>query len=583
MKLFSLIENEIREFVEGQTEIHDGYNFSQYKLVRRIVLYMNQIYPKGKLDSQGNYKYWFDIISPRIDSEVKNVDFDVKDISVYSIGDGDDARVHIAKAYLNDYLKVTGQSDKLNEIVEEGSAWGNVVLKKVKGDYEIVDLRNFFVINQTAFSLQDTPVIERHIMTAGQLRKKDGIWWYIDEVIKECGTKQLSTTVSTGTPKDTETVQFEIYERNGEVTVRDLNEALGKSGGSEDEYVLAKVVVAGTRKAGGQFQAKYVLYADQITTMPYLEYHRGRYQGRWFRQGLYEVLMDCQTRANEIGNQLARGLEWSSKTVFRTSDMAIANNILTDMNSGDIIRSKDLSQVEVRMQGMDQLIADWNRVMETADRLANSYEVVTGESMPSGTPFRLGSMLNQNANKLFDFLREKLALVFRDLLEEWILPEMLKELKHEKVLALTGDDNWRERYYEMLAQDWYIKNLIAIGPHTQEEAEELKAIQIEALMQNDEVKIKVEKEYWENFQPRIRVEITGERVALMAELETYSNFIALENDTIRRTALIEKAMQLKGIDVENLPKTPPQALMPQQAQVATPPQAGAGLVPPQTA
>ena len=43
MKLFSLIENEVREFVEGQTEIHDGYNFSQYKLVRRIVLYMNKV------------------------------------------------------------------------------------------------------------------------------------------------------------------------------------------------------------------------------------------------------------------------------------------------------------------------------------------------------------------------------------------------------------------------------------------------------------------------------------------------------------------------------------------------------------
>ena len=105
MKLFSLIESEIKQFVEEQTEIHDGYNFSQWKLVRRIVLYMNQIYPKGKLDSQGNYKYWFDIISPRIDSEVKNIDFDVKDISVYSEGDNDDARIHISGAYLKDWLK----------------------------------------------------------------------------------------------------------------------------------------------------------------------------------------------------------------------------------------------------------------------------------------------------------------------------------------------------------------------------------------------------------------------------------------------------------------------------------------------
>jgi len=187
MSLFSKIENEIREFVEGQTEIHDGFNFSQHKLIKRIVLYMNQVYPKGKLDSQGNYKYWFDIISPRIDSEIKNVDFDVKDIRVYSTGENDDARVHIANAYLKDWLKQTGQSEDLNEIVEEGSGWGNVVLKRLKKDYEICDLRNFYVVNQTAFSLKDSPVIERHIMTQSQLREKKGIWKNIDEAIKGCG------------------------------------------------------------------------------------------------------------------------------------------------------------------------------------------------------------------------------------------------------------------------------------------------------------------------------------------------------------------------------------------------------------
>ena len=108
MAIFKSIEQEIKEFTEGQTEIHDGYRFSQWKLIRRIILYMNQVYPKGKLDSQGNYKYWFDIISPRVDSEVKNVDFDVKDIRIYSIGDNDDARIHIANAYLSDWMKSTG-------------------------------------------------------------------------------------------------------------------------------------------------------------------------------------------------------------------------------------------------------------------------------------------------------------------------------------------------------------------------------------------------------------------------------------------------------------------------------------------
>ena len=128
---------------------------------------------------------------------------------------------------------------------------------------------------------------------------------------------------------------------------------------------------------------------------------------------MYQLLFDVQTRANEIGNQIARGLEWASKTVFRSSDKVIAQNILTDLSNGDIIKSNDLQQIETRMQGLDQLIADWNRNLQVADQLANSFEIVTGEAMPSGTPFRMGALLNVNATKLFDFIREKLGLALQ--------------------------------------------------------------------------------------------------------------------------------------------------------------------------
>ncbi len=558
MSIFDTIAKEIKEYLEDEVEIFEGYRFSQYKLIKRIVYYMNQVYPKGKLDNHGNYKYWFDIISPRVDSEVKNIDFDTKDIVVYSDGLKDDVRVLIANGFLKEWLKNTGQGEKINEGVELGSGWGNVVWKKVKGGYEIADLRNTFVINQTAQTLEDSPVIERHLMTQSQLREKTGIWKNIDEVIKTGGTKEFSATSQSDT-KETENPYYEIFERNGEVSEKDLFEAQEKGGGDEEKYILAKIVIAGSDSKDKK--GKYILYADKISEMPYKEYHRGRYHGRWFREGMYEILMDIQTRSNEIGNQIARGLEWSSKTIFRSKDKVIAQNVLDDLTSGDIIRSEDLSQVQVRMEGLDQLIADWNRLMQLADRLANSYEVVTGEALPSGTPFRLGAMLNQNANKLFDFIREKLSLALGGVIEEWVLPDLLKALKAEDVLRITGDDEWLRRYYEVLVNSWYIRNLIAFGYHSQEEAQMLKETKLKELLGKKEAIIPLEKEYWDDFQPRAKITITGENVALMAELETLANFINLEIDPIRRTALIEIAMKKKGIDVSQLPKTTPEQAM----------------------
>jgi hypothetical protein len=43
-------------------------------------------------------------------------------------------------------------------------------------------------------------------------------------------------------------------------------------------------------------------------------------------------------------------------------------------------------------------------------------------------------------------------------------------------------------------------------------------------------------------------------------LQTYATFIQLESDPVRRSYLIEKAMQLKGIDSGSLPRSTPEQL-----------------------
>lgn len=571
--IFKTIEEEIRSYQDDTVELSDGVQFSQYKLVKRISLFENQIYPKGRIDSQGDYKYWYDIISPRVSDEIKNIDFDRSNITVYSDAIKDRLAVYISNLALSNWLAKTGQGEKLNDAVESFSAWGNIVWKKVSGGYEMMDLKNLYVINQTAKSLNDSVVIERHLMTPSDLRSKKGVWKNVEDAIKNCGNNQFSATYKSS-PSDTTNPYYEIFERNGEISTKLLKEAQGKSGGSEDEYVIAKIVVCGVNR-NGQTGNRYVLFAEEITKMPYKEAHRGRYKGRWFREGLYEILFDCQTRANQIGNQIAKGLEWASKTIFRTSDDMFVQNILTDLRSGDILRAREFAQVDVRMQGLDQMMVDWNRNLQVADRLANSYEVVQGETMPTNTPFRLGAMLNQNANKLFDFLREKLALGFQDLIEDWIIPDLLKELKGQKIIDLTNSEENLKDYYKMLADAWYIKNLLNLPPHSPETAKMLKDDVMAKAMEDNKAIINVEKGFWDSFEPRVRVVITGENVQLAAELESLSSFIQLEADPIRRTALIEMAMAKKNIDISNLPKTPPitqeQVLQAQQGRQAQQP------------
>lgn len=552
MSIFKVFEDEIKTYINGSIELSDGVPFSQYKLVKRISLYENKQYPKGKIDSQGDYKYWYDIIPSRVNDEVKNIDFDRKHIILFSESIQDRLAVYVSNLQLSNWMTETGQGEELNSSVEEFSSWGNVVWKKISGGYERVDLKNFYVLNQTARSLNESSVIERHLLTQSDLRKKEGIWKNIEKTINDCAIKEFSSTEeSRGT--DTTNPYYEIFERNGEISEKLLNEAKGEQGGSENKYVLAKIIISGAKGRG----KKYILYADKIDELPYKEAHRGRYKGKWFREGLYEILFDCQTRANQIGNQLAKGLEWASKTIFKSNDDTFASNLVTDLRNGDILKTRDLSQVDVRMQGIDQLMVDWNRNLQLADRLSNSFEVVRGEEMSSNTPFKLGNMLDQNANKLFDFIREKLALAFQDLIQYWVLPELLNDLKEKSVIDLTNSEENLKDYYKMVIDSWYLKNLINLPPHTKEIADIIKEKKLEEIMKDKVAILEISKGFWDNFKPRVKVVITGENVQLAEEMQSMQSFIALEADPIRRTALIEMAMAKRNIDISSLPKTPP--------------------------
>jgi hypothetical protein len=561
--LASQIQDEVRQYTTELVQIADTYDYSQHRLVRRIALFESHTYPTGKFDQQGNYKYWFDGISPRVANEVKNIDFNTSDVKIFSDrSKGDDLAVLLANLTLKEYMRDTGQDEEFNSAVEEGSGWGNVVWKKIKKSYERVDLRNFYVINQTAQTLADTPVIERHQMNSSDLRAKMGVWDNVDEVLKNLQSDSFKSEIQQSA-KTTTVPYYEIFERNGEVCLKDLKEATGKKAndGDQDKYVQAKVIGAGKKSPAQGIEIEYILFAEAMPGKDnsdiYLEFHRGAYKGRWFREGLFELLFDGQVRLNQIGNQIAQGLTYASRVLFRSEDKLIIQNVLTGLKNGDIIRSKDLQQVNVTLQGFGELLQEWNTIQQMMNDIANSSPIVTGEGMPQRMPFQVAALLNQNSNKLFDIIRQKLSIPFTRIFEEWVVPELVKDLTANELLRLTGDASMLDRIKQMVVDDWYVNNLIAIGPHGQEIADFLKQQQLDALGKRQNLLMEGIKKVFKDFQPSVSVVIAGENSTLPQDMATYSTFIALEQDPVRRSAMIEQAMSKKGIDVASLPKSDP--------------------------
>lgn len=550
-QLIKRIENEIQNYLTDKVEISPEVFFSQYQLIKRLFKFKNKDLNKGsKINPDLSYDFYFDIISPRCDSEVKNLRFDTKNIMVFSVNPRKDfAAVYIANTQLKTWMAENGEDDKLKSAVEEFTANGNVIFKRVAGGYEKVDPLNVVITNIKAETIEDTAIVERHEMTASQIVNMD-TWDNVQEVIEKCGNKFFQASEMT-TETETTGKIYEIHEYTGEVSEKEFLELKGDESGDENKFFLAKVILAGLSK--GNTSERIVLFAEQLPKKAkmsdyYIDAHRGPYKGRFWREGMYEILFDHQIRANEIGNQLASGLEWASKVFFQSTDSSILANIRADMENGDVINAKDLTQVNVRMQSLDQLINDWNRLNADADKIANSFEVVRGDSPPSGTPFRMGVLMDQNAGKLFVLLRQKISMPYKRVFKEWVLPEMIKKLRGEEIFRLVGDVSMVDQFREIAVESWYVSNLIAIGPHTKEQGKALKQEKLDDLRNSDPM-IENSKEIWQGVMPRLLVTITGENSDIQDQVQDLVSLISLEKDPDRISWIMDTIYKSRNIPI----------------------------------
>jgi hypothetical protein len=138
-------------------------------------------------------------------------------------------------------------------------------------------------------------------------------------------------------------------------------------------------------------------------------------------------------------------------------------------------------------------------------------------------------------------------------------PELIKDLKVQDVIRLTGDSDMLARLNELVVEDWYIRNLLAIGPRSPELAQSNKGQKIEELKRQP-LFVKEFNKLLEGYKPLVAIIITGENVDLPGKLQTLSTFISLETDPVRRSYLVERAMRLKGMDVGSLPRSTPDQL-----------------------
>ena len=504
MKILEQLNNYLADY-EEEVDITENYKFNLKETINKIELYNASKFLSGDSDSQNNHKYFENIANPQCGNATKNIDLDRKDIEVHAENDKDRIKAMIYNNELKYWMRKANTGVLLNKIVENLPKYGSVILKKVGKDIKMIPLK-FIILDPAVsnldndFDIKSSYIVQRHSYNIMQLKKqkkwdKDKIDIIIEKLRKE---------------KKNEIDVYEIYAEMENEYIK----GAGKKG-----YSLGMAVVCDDE----------TLYIQKIKKFPYKKVDYLTIEGRALGLGIIEMLFDPQRRWNEMCNQKALSMKLGSKHIYQSRDTTVASNIMTDLLDGEILKvNSEITPIATEERNLGAYSQEESKLMGVIRSLANAHEIMTGENLPSRTPFRLGALMNENAGKLFEFIRENVSLFLEEMIREWVLPqfeagivkEHIFELYDAKTIRLIVEKDINRRL-NIAIKDYVISS----GEYpTKEEVDMLK----ETLMSkhNDTEFAKIVERYLE-FPKTLSIDITGESSNRTVELESMTNFMQL--------------------------------------------------------
>ena len=573
---------EIQSFENEPIYLTNKVKFNQYDTLKKIVLQQNN----GFDTAFSGKRFFFNIGNSRVETVVKKIDLDTKDVEL--VVDGNyQAESLLLKSEIKQYNKNSKLGKKINEMEREFADCGNVVAKHDESDgiFKRVNLINLKVIDQTAETLEDTTVVEEHKYNATELRREGN----------ERGWERIKDVIETFADEDDPSPDFFVYERYGEMRLDNFKKLKGEEPSEEDDdkYIQTIGIIALDK---GKISKRIRTYADDTNNTygfvlfleenkgkktlegktvykPYREAHYGGFQGRWLRKGIREKLFDYQDRANILGNQIYEAMKWSALHILWSSDNKIAGkNIFESLRNGQIIKADSLNILPLEERNLSAHIEEWNKLMELADRECQTFEVATGERLPSGTTLGAIQIQSSSIGEHFDLIREDFGLFLKEVYNDWVLPDIIKSINEEQILELAGDPEYFDAYFEaaangLLAQNYLKMVALSGGTLSPEQAQEIKQMLKEQLIKQPKKVVEVLKDFYKDISVRCDVIITGEsinkqnKVANGIALLGYITNPMIMQDPTARGIVVDIADSL-GFNVAKAGIQPPQ--QPQQ-------------------
>lgn len=530
------LENVKKDYDTNITLV-EGLDFRQKDVIRQIEYYSNSRYLNGQKDELGREKPFYNIVNAMCDVENAAKDIDTKDIAVTS----DDGQ-HYTESFLMskeiyEWMKEADFARTLNDMRDTHTRYGSLLVKKClysedgKKTLEIgiPEWKNTIT---DQIDIENGVIIETHYMTASEIMKKAVDGW---ENTEEAVEKILKEGVGKRLP---------VYEVRGSFPKSFIKELDGKKPTKKDEttfsyqlYYLAAKYQTGEMGEAQLTTDAIPLYWEDDTEEVYKYLARKPKAGRSFGVGVIEEGFEAQIGTNDAVLKQSRAMEFTSKVVGQTASKKLkGRNIMTEVDDGQILEHEDGKPITTLQLlpsgGLGQYQGLLNQWYTQFEKTTSAYAAQRGESPDSGTPFRLQALVLQQSNSVFNDLQEELGIFITEIFEDWIMPFLMSRLNKEHILAHEFsldelkeiDKNFATHHANNLAKQMILNGQIVTPEDYAAAIETAKEVVQQTKTQRF---LQVPKNYYNSFEAKITVNVTGEQRNKAATLESLINIMTV--------------------------------------------------------
>lgn len=448
--IFATIRQEQYDFMFNYISPVPGWPFNQYQTIKRCHLYLNSKYEDSSTFN-GREKLFFNIVIPPCEVAMRMLNIDTKNIRLWPMNPKSYFSTYLLEKELKYWLKQHKLGRILNQLAEEAPRIGSVVLEKTSDGAAIVDLRRL-ILDSTVDKITDSRFVTTiSYMTPTQMRAAKG--WDQDAV--ELAIEKFSNRNAEEPYEDQyvnvnvmrSTPYIKVFKRYGERPAWDLNPRLVPGTKAGDKMVKCVFIVVGPDWVQKNPDGKpisdvgVVLFKSEWRKeWPFEDFHYMKTKGRWLGIGIVEMLFDVQVRLNELKNQKRLSMEISAMHLFQSKDKSLVRNVLTDLQSGDLMISKDgIEPVVNEERNLAAFDSEEQSYLGQTDKLSFAYEAIRGDTSDTSKQ-TLGQtqIAVAQGTSVYAFKKENLAIFLQGFFNDLVMPELMKDLTAQHIMRFTG-------------------------------------------------------------------------------------------------------------------------------------------------